>query len=156
MAIKITFKEISHIVYKDEIRENKDIKRVHKGEKYHPFEYTSVYPEEDKVKLSFIREMLGVTVCTAKEDRWHYDYSWFETTELVEEYSEHKVKYDQESDSWYYKPWMEIHFLDGEKRKYYFDTTEELHDTLKNVTMNLGYNNTLSEDFERRTIKQVI
>jgi len=131
MDIKVTFKQFSHI-YHSYSCPNEYIKKIEKGEEYHPHSWYN-YPEEDFVRKIFFG--CYQHKCVAKETLWRSDsQNYFRNIEDVIKDWNDSIRYDEKTDSWYNRPVMEIHFVDGERRKFYFDTDEELDRKLKEIT----------------------
>lgn len=127
---KITFKDFSHISYRF-LLENNTIKRISKGETYFTTVLSNRFPEEDIVKK---KRLFGEYICVTKEDRWFSGGGvWVTTNEdVVEDWNNHVV-YDENTGKWYNKARITIHFLDGKETTLYFDTDEEMLETLKEI-----------------------
>lgn len=137
---QIIFKDFSHLTIRP-AKLNTIIKKLPKGEKYE-FWLESIlepckYPEEDVVNIKRILFEGKRCYCCAKEDRWYSgDRTWCSDISEVEEDWNGHVMYRQDEDKWYYRPWLEVTFLSGEKYKTYFDTDEELEDAVNEMIDN--------------------
>jgi hypothetical protein len=131
----IILEKFSHISY-GKMHEISVIKKILKGETYFPNNFDFKIKEDYIHKSEIIRLFAG-DKCIAKEDRWYSGDGTFVRTinDVISDWNGH-IFYDEENNKWYYKPWLEICFLNGDKRKVWFNNDEELTDELERITKN--------------------
>jgi len=135
--VNIVLEKFSHITYKKR-SENSFIKRIPKGTEY--ISYDGGIEEDAKYKW-WVRMYLCGYKYIAKEDRWYSgDGEYCKTVGDVEKDWNKTVIYDKKADKWYNRPALEICLLNGEKRKMWFDTDEELSEELDHLTKNMKHN----------------
>lgn len=134
----VVLEKFSHITYK-KMYEITVIKKILKDETYLPNAFDFDIKEDYVYKSELIRLFKG-DKCIAKEDRWYSGDGTVVRTmdDVISDWNGH-IFHDEENDKWYYKPWLEICFLNGEKRKVWFDDDEELNNELERLTANIEH-----------------
>ena len=136
--MKIILEKFSHITYK-KMYEITVIKKILKGETYLPNAFDFNIKEDYVYKSELIRLFKG-DECVAKEDRWYSGDGTVVRTmdDVIYDWNGH-IFYDEDNDKWYYKPWLEICLLNGEKRKMWFNNDKDLTDELERLTINFEH-----------------
>lgn len=136
--MKIILENFSHIKY-NKMYEISFIKKILKGETYSPNDFNFNIKEDYIHKSEIIRLFLG-NKCIAKEDRWHSGDGIVVRTmdDVISNWNGH-IFYDEDNDKWYYKPWLEICLLNGEKRKMWFNNDKDLTDVLERLKINFKH-----------------
>ena len=136
MVETVLFKNISHIRKVHRGERNEDIMKIPKGEEYDVM-FNKEYPEDDVKYERWIdrwRYKWNITIkCVAKEDRWRSGADVLRTIEDVVNDWGGRIYYNQDDGFFYFRSFIEVHMLDGEKYKTYFDTYEEMDEHLESV-----------------------